>query len=174
MLQRIKVGKYFFLDEFVDPFTYFNEKDNGFSKLDKRLFEIADLLREKYGSSISINNWWSFYLQNSDKPLDWIVMKIEESKLSKWSGYRSTRCKIGAKASAHRLGKAIDPKGNEKEFFEIVKNNLKEFHALGVRRLEDISITKGWLHIDTHLLNVVPGTVRVVDLKRETQRLIVK
>lgn len=173
MEKRIKVSKYFFLDEFVDPFTYFNEDDNGLSKIDNKLFAIADLLREKLGKPLRINNWWSFYERNVNKGEDWIIKQIELSDLSKWSGYRSSRCKIGAKFSAHKRGFAIDPKGDEDTIFKIVKDNLKEFHSLGLRRLEDPSITNGWLHCDTMELNVAPNTIRVVDLKKVTQTLTI-
>lgn len=171
MESRIKVSKYFFLDEFVDPHTYFSEDDNGLSKIDKKLFAIADLLREKLNAPLRINNWWSFYERNFSKGESWIIKQIETSDLSKWSGYRSNRCKIGAKFSAHRRGMAIDPKGDEDVMFGIVKDNLKEFHSLGLRRLEDPSITNGWLHLDILELNVQPNTVRVVDLKKVTQTL---
>ena len=53
--------------------------------------------------------------------------------------------------------------------FAIVKANAKEFYSLGLKRLEDPSITKGWLHCDTLELNTVPNTIRVVDLKKVTQ-----
>ena len=162
MIQRIKVSKYFFLDEFVDPHTFFTQNDRGLSRIDHRLFTIADLLREKLGRPLRINNWWFFYAANATKSEDWLI---------KWSGYRSPRCRIGAKLSAHKKGFAIDPKGDEDLMFEIVKANIKEFHKLGLRRLEDPSITKGWLHMDVHTLNVKPNTIRVVDLKKATQIL---
>ena len=120
-VERIKVSKFFHLDEFVDPHTYFNEDDRGLSKIDERLFEIADLLREKLGRPLRINNWWVFYLRHINKDLKWIIAAIEKSDHSKWSGLRTNRCKIGAKFSAHRRGMAIDPKGDEEQMFEIVK-----------------------------------------------------
>jgi hypothetical protein len=171
MVERIKVSKHFHLDEFVDPFTYFTENDRGISKIDNRLFKIADLMREKLGKPLRINNWWAFYAANSEKSNEWLIKKIEASYYSKWSGFRSIKCRIGAKLSAHKLGRAIDPKGDEEAMFKIVKDNIKEFYNLGLRRLEDPSITKGWLHMDIHTLNVQPNTIRVVDLKKCTQTL---
>ena len=174
MITRIKVSKYFHLDEFVDPHTYFKDVDRGLSKVDKRLFAIADLMREKLGKPLAINNWWRFYQNNIEEDIDSVIEQIEQSRLSKWSGIRTARCTIGAQGSAHRLGRAIDPKGNEVEMYEILKENLKQFYDLGVRRIEDPDITKGWLHIDTHELNFTPNRIRVVGLRTLKEVLIVK
>ncbi len=171
MEARIKVSKYFFLDEFVDPQTYLTKDDNGLSLIDSKLFAIADLLREKLGKPLRINNWYHYYVQLKAKGWsdDKVIKTILNSDYSKWSGYRSNLCKIGAKASAHRKGEAIDPKGDEDTMFEIVKSNAKEFYQLGLRRLEDPSITKGCLHVDTMERNTTPNTIRVVDLKKVTE-----
>ena len=164
-MERIKINKYFYLDEFIDPFTYFNEKDHGLSKIDKKLFDIADFIREKYGSALFINNWWFYYItaKNFVKTYDKFIERIEaDATVRKWSGIRTERCKIGSPISAHRLGKAIDLKGDEKKLDKIVKDNLKALHTLGLRRIEDISITKGWLHADTLAKNVGEKEIRII------------
>ena len=177
-MERIKVNSNFYLDEFVDPYTYFNEKDNGLSLIDNRLFDKAQLLRYLYGKPISINNWWWFYqLKKDDWTIDTIIENIEKKtsfngrKIQKWSGLRTSRSSVGGKLSAHRKGKAIDPKGNEIEFFKIVKKNAEAFYNLGLRRLEDIRITPGWLHMDTSERNTKAKSIRVVDLTKATQTI---
>ena len=85
-----------------------------------------------------------------------------------WSGYRSKYCKIGAKMSKHRFGQAVDPKGDESEMFNLVMENARIFYGLGLRRLEDISITNGWLHMDTSESNHSPGKIRIVDRSSHT------
>jgi hypothetical protein len=177
-MKRIKVNSNFYLDEFVDPYTYFNEEDHGLSMVDNRLFDIAQLLRYHYNGPISINNWWWFYqLKKEDWTIDAIIKTIEKKttfngrKIYKWSGIRTHRCSIGSRLSAHKKGKAIDPKGNEIEFFKIVKNNPEPFYNLGLRRLEDIRITPGWLHMDTAERNTKPKSIRVVDLRKATQTI---
>jgi len=176
--KRIKVSRHFYLDEFIDPHTYFNNEDHGLSLIDDRLFEIAELLRVLYGKPIYINNWWKYYQNHkNDIPLNELIEKIEANNwLNKWSGTRTKRTTIGAKNSAHRIlykrkCKAIDPKGNEKKLFEIVKTHAETFYKLGLRRLEDISITKGWLHMDTLRRNTKPNSVRVVDRTKCTQTI---
>lgn len=172
-MERIQVAPNFYLDEFVDPYTYFNCDDHGLSKLDKCLFDLAQLLRYLHGKPITINNWWSFYIEKKDKwPLDHIINRIEQSKtLYKWSGLRTDRSPYGGPLSAHRVGKAIDPKGNEVELYNIVKKNAEAFYKLGLRRLEDFTITPGWLHKDTLERNTRPNSIRVVDKVRCTRTI---
>ena len=148
-MERIKVSKFFYLDEFVDVYTYFNESDHGLSKIDKKLFDIADFFREKYGPLV-INNWWFVYLARKahGENLNDIITYIEkEPTIRKWSGLRTDRCKIGSPTSAHRLGLAIDFKSDPKKMDKILKSNIKELHGLGLRRVEDISITPNCLYI---------------------------
>ncbi len=172
-MERIKVNSNFYLDEFVDPHTYFNNVDHGLSLMDVRLFDIAQLLRYHYMKPIYINNWWSYYLDHKDTwDIEHIIKRIESNKnINKWSGLRTARCAIGAPQSAHREAKAIDPKGNEIAFFKIVKNNAEVFYSLGVRRLEDVRITPGWLHIDTLERYTKPKSIRVVDKLKATQTI---
>lgn len=183
-MERIKVNTNFYLDEFVDPHTYFNSEDNGLSLIDNRLFDIAQLLRYHYKKPIFINTWWRMYLILKEKmPLDQLISKIEKTdtyyrrKIYKWSGNRSLRSNIGSSKSAHRSDihkkcLAIDPKGDQTELYNIVKQNAEVFYCLGLRRLEDPSITPGWLHSDTYELNTKPNSIRVVDYEKETQTIV--
>lgn len=168
-MERIQVSKYFFLDELVDPFTYFNESDHGLSKLDKKLFGIADFFREKYGPLV-INNWWYVYLARTahgEKLNDIITYITKEKTIRDWSGLRTEKCTEGSPTSAHRLDKdklckAIDFKSDPKKMYKIFKENIKELHTLGLRRIEDISITPNWFHIDTLAKNVGKNEIRII------------
>lgn len=175
-MERIKISKYFYADELIDPRTYFNEVNNGIDLLDYNLLKCLDLLREKSGKPLYINTWWSTYDKYKDKKeLDKIITEIENSKtLRKYSGFRGKFCKIGAKFSAHRKGKGADPKGlSPKILFNIIKENSNEFYNLGLRRLEDTSITPTWLHLDTWDKNDVVG-IEVVDMKKVVETLPLK
>lgn len=165
-MERIKVAQNFYLDEFVDPRTYLTEPDNGLSKMNPIIFQLAQLLRSLFGKSININNWWGLYLQlkKEGKSTDQIIRLIENSKrVSKWSGYRPPECKIGAKKSEHRFGNAIDPKGDQNKLAEIVKANAALFYAFGLRRLENPDITPGWLHMDTSESKHIENEIRVIN-----------
>lgn len=169
---RIQLTKNIYLDEMVDPFTYFNEVDNGKSKVDMNLVNCIQFMRDKLSHALSINNWWGYYISNKDqKGIEQIISEIESSAMSKWSGYRSPRCTIGAKGSSHKLGKGGDPKGDEIAMYNIVIEFAKEFYDLGLRRIEDTTITNGWLHMDTYEKNCLPNQINVVGLKTIVRRV---
>lgn len=163
-MERIKFSKYFYLDELVDPETYFLEFDNGLSKLDERLPTLLDYLREDYGKPLTVNTWWTSYLANKDKN-EVLNRILADKNVRKYSGFRSKMCLIGAVGSAHRKGKGVDIKGNPKELYELIKNNAAIYHNFGVMRLEDITITPTWLHLDLWNKNNTYG-IEVVDLKK--------
>lgn len=164
MIQRIQVSNNFYLDEFIDPVTYFTDADHGLSKIDPSLIDLVQLLRDLYGSSININGWWKHLPQVNDmfdafEFLNFCIAK----KIPVWSGFRSDKCTIGAKGSAHRLGQAQDPKGDEKEFFKIICENAQEFYDAGLRRVENVEFTNGWCHMDTSPKNHHPGKIRIIN-----------
>lgn len=177
-MERIRVNTNFYLDEFIDPHTYFNTADNGLSLVDNKLFDIVQLLRYLYTKPIYINNWWKYYnYYKEEYNIEQIIVDIEtDNNLSKWSGIRTDRCKIGSAVSAHGVvsnglnkqpyGQAIDVKTDTWAYYKLVVNNLKAFYSLGLRRLEDPNITPGWLHMDTLERNTVPNSIRVVGLTK--------
>ncbi len=181
-MERIKVSENFYLDEFVDPDTYFNSADNGRSKVRQGMIDIAQFFRDTTGRAVMINNWWSYYKKNKDKKdLQDIIDDILKSKTRrKWSGYRSPKCTIGSTRSAHKKEGAIDMKmkGKDgkwmsgKKMFALAKKHIDELYDLGLRRLEDPKITKTWLHCD--LRNRKQGAVAVVDLRKVTEFIYVK
>jgi hypothetical protein len=167
---RIRITKNYCLDELVDPFTYFNDIDNGLARLDMKAVNCLQLLRDLKGSSIRVNNWWKLFEKyREEKTIEEIIELIEDDSegsegntVSKFSGFRPSHCKVGGKASAHRKGEAFDPKGND--LYKIVFHNAEKFYKMGLRRLENPKITKGWLHFDTFEGNHKKGFIRVVNL----------
>jgi len=91
---------------------------------------MLDALREKFGP-IVVNNWHS-------------------GGRFKDSGLRHPTSKVGAKASAHKQGKAFDCK--------FISAKLSDVHAFilkhpdqfpKIKRLECLTATPTWLHFDT-------------------------
>lgn len=172
-MNRIKVTNNFYLDEFIDPRTYFNCDNNGLNKIDHRLFKVAQLIRDIIGRPLRINNWWHLYIKyKNNKSLDWIINYIEKSDYSKWSGYRPPSCPIGAKYSAHKKGLAIDTKGDEYALKNIIYSYAEDFYNIGVRRIEDPNITHGWLHIDLEKRNSRLNTIRIINITKEVGSII--
>jgi len=156
----------------IDPDT----KKNGVAKwnpLTKELdlhsftfFELFDFLNIQYpGAIVVIEAGWMnqksnyHYSIGQNKSTGEMIAK----KVPVWSGYRSPLCKIGAKLSAHKKGKAADPKGDEQAFFKIVCEFAKELYAMGLRRIENTEYTNGWLHMDTLETNHKAGFIRIIN-----------
>lgn len=152
---RIVVSETFFLDEFIDPITYEKEGQNSINKIDKRLITIAQYIRDNIKASVTINSWSS-------------GGQYQES------GLRQDNTTTGAKLSQHKAGKAIDIKVkgvSSKDILEFVKQHAKQLYDLGLRRIEDISITPTWFHLDLkeHGLGRV---IRIIDKVKETGKIV--
>lgn len=179
-MERIKVNKNWFLDEFIDPVTYFTTLDHGLTLVDPSLFDISQLIRDEYNEQLTINDWWKHLPKDFTdfEPIKFLG-QCEAIGVPCWSGIRTELTNVGAHGSAHRLRgekvfRAIDIRdknksGEEKVLMEIVRKNASKFYALGLRRAEDISITKGWLHLDTMNKNCEPNSIRVVDKTKCTE-----
>lgn len=131
----MRVNKHFYLHEFI-PRKYirqFGEK-RAFHLVRPELYQIAYELREgltrEYGRRIriSVNNWRLQY-----------------------RGWRPVDFEEGSPRSYHMLGMAIDvssPDVSVKEIFDFILNNQRRFRSLGLRRVENIVHTPGWVHLD--------------------------
>jgi hypothetical protein len=142
MSNRIKVSEHFFLDEFLDNVSYENLV---------KMISIAEYIRNATGRPVTINNW------------------IMDGQY-KFSGYRPPNCTEGSKTSEHRVFNAIDPKikgMTGAEMNQWAQDHAKELYALGVRRIEDASITLSWLHTDGKD-NGRKG-IRIIDRTKETK-----
>lgn len=167
---RIRVAQNFYLDEFIDPETYFSQPDHGLSKIDFRLFTIAQMLRVLSDEPMTINNWWNYYQKiKDDKPISLVIQDIiKNESIRKWSGFRPKSCPIGARKSQHKLGMALDPKDMDENLYEVLSDYASLFHDLGVRRVEDESITIGWLHIDLRTKGEDLNGIRIIDRTKQT------
>lgn len=150
----IKAGKYFVLQEFINPNDFEAHKENSIDLIDPKIVQIANFLREDIGKPVTINNWHT-------------------GGSYKESGLREKNTKTGALKSAHKDGKAIDPKvvgmlGND--WYEYVKKNAKKLYQLGLRRIEDRKIATTWCHMDTKE-HGEPNVIQIIDLTKVTERI---
>lgn len=138
-MQRFYEPRHFGIKELVPQGTYSRmrerclTKDEAIKRLlglfDSRLLYTLDCLREHFGVRMHINNWqWG-----GDR---------------NYSGFRPADCKIGAKHSQHRYGRAADiiiPNGEydaEHMRLKIFENNILFPY---ITYMED---GVDWLHVD--------------------------
>lgn len=124
---RIKVSKNFYADEFLHP------EETDINKIDLRLIDVAQWLRDTLAKSITINNYAT-------------------GGQYKESGLRSQTTTTGAKKSAHKEGKAIDIKVSgmtAKDVYEFCLRNSDTLYEMGIREIEDQRFCPSWVHLST-------------------------
>jgi hypothetical protein len=123
--------EYFDLEELFPPELMSLPDEYLWELMDENLLIVLDRLRIAIGKPIIINNW-------------------KTGGQYKWSGYRTNSCKIGAKKSLHRVGKAVDIKikgMTPSDILDFIQKRYDEFPE--IKRVEDVRSTPTWLHIDT-------------------------
>jgi len=144
-MDRIKLSENFYLDEFLDPDSH--------EGLEKGL-AIAQFLRETTGLPVTINNWSS-------------------GGQYKYSGFRPPQCTIGSPTSEHRKLNANDYKiGNwtGSQMQDFVRKHATQLFVLGVRRMEHISLTPTWLHLDCKEHG--ENCIKIIDLKSVVEKIL--
>lgn len=124
---RIKVSKSFYADEFLFP------GETDINKIDLRLIEVAQFLRDQLGKPVTINNYAT-------------------GGQYKESGLRDINSTTGAKKSAHKEGKAIDVKVkgmSAKDVYEWCLKNSDTLYHMGIREIEDARYCPTWTHLST-------------------------
>lgn len=99
------------------------------SVIDENLLMTIDQIREMIGLPMTINNWHT-------------------GGLRQWCGYRTKACKIGAKKSQHRLGKAADlhcASMSAEDMRTLVRKAIAEG---GLAHIGGIEKDVNWLHVD--------------------------
>ena len=157
--KRIRVSKNFFLDEFLSPKIYESlflkkedywkselekSRDGFFTKFAngdklKKLIDIAQFVRDRYGKPVTINNWGN----GGDRTN---------------SGVRDADSSVGAPKSAHKEWKGIDliVEGiTEQKIYMDVLSNQNDFLNIGVTEIEkdtwNEKTGEGWTHLSTRI-----------------------
>lgn len=132
----MKVAANFSLSEFVSPAIYKKWGVASLWFLDKRLFPLAQFIRDRHGST-TINGTLNGHTYTQ-------------------SGFREPGSKTGAKLSQHRFGRALDLKFSDatiQEVYDDIVNNFDLYKKFGLTTVENINFTKTWLHIDLRNTN---------------------
>jgi hypothetical protein len=125
-------SKHFDLREFVDARTWNVLGVKAAWLIDPKIVAICDLLREKSGAPVTVNNWHTAGGYDS-------------------SGYRAIWDNTGGKLSQHRCGRAADVKVKgliPLRVFQLIQANRAEFEAAGLTTMEDLRFTPTWTHLD--------------------------
>jgi len=131
----MKVSKNFWLQEFLPPDLYEMSPQSGIWMIDRRIINIAQFIRERYGKPVTINNWHS-------------------GGQYKESGFRNPFTKTGALLSQHKFGRAIDAKIDglhPEEIREDIRQNYALFRVVGLTTIEVDTPT--WVHMDCRNTN---------------------
>lgn len=119
--------KHFSIKEYVPPDIYNELGDGAIVLLDDRLLRSDDAIREFFGKAVTINNW-----------------HLDGRRM--FSGYRPPDCRIGARYSQHRFGRASDKIISGISADEARKAILKNRKAFPLIRSMELGVS--WLHTD--------------------------
>jgi hypothetical protein len=132
-MKRVQVSKNFYLDEYFDKDTYKKYEASGelwklCLKLDTNIVEGVQLLRDKLGVSLTINNWHS-------------------GGVREWSGYRPKGTPYYSENSMHSICRAVDivcsiPAEDVRTFIRTNWNDFKKYF----KRTE---ANTSWVHLDS-------------------------
>lgn len=145
---------WFDVREWVDERVWKSRGIKSAELIDPKIIRIADLLREKSGVPVTVNNW--FFARAGET-------------VYKSSGFRAVWDRTGGQLSQHRCGRAGDFKVrgfSPAQVHRLILTNTIEFEAFGLTTLEDLKFTPSWSHLDCRAK--VPG------VHPETGMLIVR
>ena len=125
--------EHFILQEFVPKGIWEKYSEKSIWFIDKKIVTIAEFFRNRYGKSITINDWF------------WGGKRNE-------AGLRYWNTGTGASMSQHKFGRADDLKWlkdsmNMNEIRQDIKDWESEFLEAGVTTIEEG--TDSWIHADT-------------------------
>ena len=121
---------HFTLDELVDPVTLTALGEAAWGLFDSHLLSTLDRLRERYGRTMTVNNW----------------------KLGgkyKLRGFRPSDCPEGAPLSAHRRGQAVDFDVQGMTAEEVRDDIMANPEAMDMMFITRIEAGVSWVHIET-------------------------
>lgn len=133
----MKIGAYFDLREFVPQIIWQKFGDKSLWFMDKKIFLLADFIRNRIGKSMTINNWNSGGTFNL-------------------RGFRPPDTTTGGQLSQHKFGRAIDFNIQgmaPQEVYKDIIDNQDMYMKAGLTTVEDIAFTTSWNHVDIRQTN---------------------
>lgn len=129
------LSTHFRVEEFVpsELFERFGESSLWF--IDKRIVDIAEVIRQRFNKPVIINNWHSGGSFNN-------------------RGFRMPNCAIGGFLSQHKRGCAIDVNVEgvtPNEVYKDIVDNFSLYSKVGLTTVENMEFTPGWTHCDCRM-----------------------
>ena len=125
-----RISKNFIIQEFVPEDIYKRYGNSSIWFIDKKIVDIAQLLRTNFGKPVYINNW---HLGGARQE----------------SGFRVPNTTTGATLSQHKSGRAIDIRIKDfesEEIREYIRNTFTIWNEIGLTTIEEKTPT--WVHLD--------------------------
>lgn len=131
-MNRLRISRNFWLDEFICPEIYgrFGHASRWFLRLE--IVEICQYIRTQTGKAIIVNNWYT------GGPYE-------------QSGLRPLTGDVGAEHSLHRYGCAADIKVADMTPFQVkefIQAHWPQLQQIGLTTIENIKHTPTWTHLD--------------------------
>jgi hypothetical protein len=122
--------KYFSLEEIVDPRTFKEYGHKAWQLFPPDSLEMLDNVREFLGVPLTVNDW-------------------HNGGTYQFSGYRPSWCNVGAKLSAHRVGKGFDCKSKDMTAEEMRTKILADINNPLLAKINRLEGEVSWLHLDS-------------------------
>ncbi len=174
-MTRIKVSDNFYLDEFIDPWTYYLYGSKSLRYIAPQTIAFTQRVREILEVPCTINNWSNHGKLSAKEFL--LQPRWKQNRSFKESGLRvfdkalyNKKLKargmkgdalikkvVGGTTSQHKFGRASDIKQNaftSKDVHDIIEDYRRELMELGLTTLEHHEATRSWVHMDGRTTNL--------------------
>jgi hypothetical protein len=135
----------FFVDEFVHQNIYNKLGAYSIRYINPNLIMVVQILRTLANAPFTINNY------------------ISGGKRTN-SGLRDFTNPLNATMSVHFCGMAVDIVSSKttNELYDLILKHEEMFIEMGLTTIEDVSITKTWLHLSVENIPTVNGKIRII------------
>ena len=169
MMKRVKVSENFYLDEFIDPWTYYLYGSKSIRYIAPQTIAFTQRVREILDTPCAVNTWSNHGKMSAEEFL--LQPRWKQNRSRKESGLRvfdkalyNKKLKargmkgdalvqkvVGSTTSQHKFGRAADIKQNaftSKDVHDLIKDYLPELMDMGLSTLEHHEATPTWVHMD--------------------------
>jgi hypothetical protein len=138
--------KYFNIRELVDPVTFQERGEKALQLLHADALYSLDLIRERYGKPVRVNNWHR--VKPSDPSLYLDASWRKKNGVFIFRGFRPAWCTEGSKYSQHRLGSGFDFDVDGMTAEEVREDIRKHPDEPAFYAIKAVELGVPWVHVD--------------------------